>query len=82
MRDSGGPRGKSGSPIPGQLAPRGHRGGDGRLAEGWYLAPTRGGHHQYKHPQKKGLVTIPGSMNDDLAAGTLNSILEQAGLKA
>ena len=50
--------------------------------DGWYLARTRGGHHQYKHPEKKGLVTVPGAMNDDLAAGTLNSILKQAGLKA
>jgi len=50
--------------------------------DGWYLARARGGHHRYKHPEKKGLVTVPGSMNDDLAAGTLNSILEQAGLKA
>ena len=49
--------------------------------DGWSLARTRGSHHQYKHPTKKGLVTIPGNRNDDLAPGTLNSILKQAGLK-
>jgi predicted RNA binding protein YcfA (HicA-like mRNA interferase family) len=49
--------------------------------EGWYLVRTRGSHHQYKHPQKKGVVTIAGKPRDDLAPGTLNSILKQAGLK-
>lgn len=49
--------------------------------EGWYLARIRGSHHQYRHPAKPGVVTIPGHGNDDLAPGTLNSILKQAGLK-
>ena len=52
------------------------------LAEdGWVLARTRGSHQQFKHPVKIGLVTVAGSSNDDLAPGTLNSILKQAGLK-
>ncbi len=50
-------------------------------ADGWYLARTRGSHAQYKHPTKPGLVTVAGSGSDDLASGTLNSILKQAGLK-
>jgi predicted RNA binding protein YcfA (HicA-like mRNA interferase family) len=49
--------------------------------DGWFLARTRGSHKQYKHPVKPGLVTIPGRPGDDLAPGTLNSILKQAGLK-
>ena len=49
--------------------------------DGWVLVRTRGSHRQYKHPQKLGLVTIPGKMGDDLAVGTENSILKQAGLK-
>jgi predicted RNA binding protein YcfA (HicA-like mRNA interferase family) len=49
--------------------------------DGWFLARTRGSHRQYKHPTKPGLVTIPGRAGDDLAPGTLNSILKQAGLK-
>jgi predicted RNA binding protein YcfA (HicA-like mRNA interferase family) len=53
-----------------------------RLREdGWYQVAQRGSHRQYKHPLKKGRVTIAGHNNDDLAPGTLNSILEQAGLK-
>jgi len=50
--------------------------------DGWYLARTRGSHRQYKHPTKKGLVTVPGKMKDDLAPATMNSILKQAGLKS
>lgn len=49
--------------------------------EGWVLARTRGSHRQYRHPDKPGLVTIAGRLNDDLAPGTHNSILKQAGLK-
>ena len=49
--------------------------------DGWYLARTRGSHRQYKHSKKSGLVTVPGKLSDDLAQGTLNSILKQAGLK-
>ncbi len=49
--------------------------------DGWFLAVTRGGHRQFKHPLKPGRVTVPGKPGDDLAPGTLNSILKQAGLK-
>jgi len=49
--------------------------------DGWYLARTRGSHHQYRHPTKPGVVTVAGKPADDLAPGTLNSILKQAGLK-
>lgn len=48
--------------------------------DGWVLVRIRGSHHQYKHPVKKGLVTIPGRPGDELAFGTLRSILKQAGL--
>lgn len=50
-------------------------------ADGWYHARTRGSHRQYKHPSKSGLVTVPGHPSDEVAPGTLNSILKQAGLK-
>ena len=49
--------------------------------DGWYLARTRGSHRQYKYPYKKGLVTISGHLNDDIAKGTLKSILKQADLE-
>jgi len=50
-------------------------------ADGWYLVATRGSHRQFKHPTKLGRVTVAGKPSDDLAPGTLNSILKQSGLK-
>ena len=49
--------------------------------DGWFLARTRGSHRQFKHPTKKGLATVAGHPHDDVAPGTRNSILKQAGLK-
>ena len=49
--------------------------------EGWFLVATRGSHRQYKHPVRPGRVTVEGKASDDLAPGTLNSILKQSGLK-
>jgi predicted RNA binding protein YcfA (HicA-like mRNA interferase family) len=49
--------------------------------DGWFVVATRGSHRQYKHVTKSGRVTIAGKPSDDLAPGTLNSILKQAGLK-
>jgi predicted RNA binding protein YcfA (HicA-like mRNA interferase family) len=49
--------------------------------DGWLLARTRGSHRQYKHFVKRGVVTVPGRLSDEVAPGTLNSILKQAGLK-
>jgi predicted RNA binding protein YcfA (HicA-like mRNA interferase family) len=51
-------------------------------ADGWTLDRTKGSHRQYKHVTKPGLVTIPGHPGDDVAPGTANNILKQAGLKA
>ena len=50
-------------------------------ADGWHLVATRGSHRQFKHKVKQGRVTVPGKPSDDVAPGTLNSILKQAGLK-
>ena len=47
----------------------------------WFLVATKGSHRQYKNLTKQGRVTVPGNMSDELAPGTLNSILKQAGLK-
>ncbi|RTL50870.1 MAG: type II toxin-antitoxin system HicA family toxin [Bradyrhizobiaceae bacterium] len=49
--------------------------------DGWVLVATRGSHRQYKHAIKRGRVTVAGKPSDDLAPGTLNSILKQSGLK-
>jgi len=48
--------------------------------DGWHIVQTTGSHRQYKHSSKLGRVTIAGHPNDDLATGTLNSILKQAQL--
>jgi predicted RNA binding protein YcfA (HicA-like mRNA interferase family) len=49
--------------------------------DGWILVAMRGSHRQYKHPVKPGRVTVAGRSSEDLAPGTLNSILKQSGLK-
>jgi predicted RNA binding protein YcfA (HicA-like mRNA interferase family) len=49
--------------------------------DGWRLVGTRESHRQFSHPFKPGRVTIAGHPADDLAPGTLGSILKQAGLR-
>jgi toxin-antitoxin system, toxin component, hicA family len=34
--------------------------------DGWVLSTTKGDHRQFKHPTKKGKVTIRGKASDDL----------------
>ena len=48
-------------------------------SDGWYLDRQRGSHRQYKHPTKRGLVTVSGKPSDDLHPKTRDSILRQAG---
>jgi predicted RNA binding protein YcfA (HicA-like mRNA interferase family) len=51
-------------------------------SDGWYLVRQKGSHKQYRHNTKKGLVTIAAhKMSDEIAPGTLNSILKQAQIK-
>ena len=47
--------------------------------DGWERVRTRGSHHQFKHPTKPGLVTVPHPKRD-LPMGTVKSILKQAGI--
>jgi predicted RNA binding protein YcfA (HicA-like mRNA interferase family) len=50
--------------------------------DGWYFVRQRGSHRQYKHPLKKGLVTVAyHSLADTVPAGTLGSILKQADIQ-
>ncbi len=49
-------------------------------AEGWYLVKIVGSHHQFKHPTRKGKVTIA-HPKKDIPKSTLHSILKQAGFK-
>ena len=50
-------------------------------ADGWHLVATRGSHRQYKHDIKAGRVTVAGKFSDEIAPGTLNSILKKSELK-
>ncbi|MBK6914771.1 MAG: type II toxin-antitoxin system HicA family toxin [Ignavibacteriales bacterium] len=50
--------------------------------DGWYLVRQKGSHKQFRHSVKKGLVTVSHHrMSDEMAPGTLNSILKQAQMK-
>lgn len=48
-------------------------------ADGWYLVNVVGSHHQYKHPTKKGRVTVK-HPDKDIPLKTLKSIERQSGL--
>ena len=48
--------------------------------DGWYEANQAGSQKQFKHPTKKGRVTVP-YPNRDIPTGTLKSIEKQAGIK-
>ena len=50
-------------------------------SDGWYMVRTRGSHRQFHHQVKLGTVTVSGKESIDMPAGTLNSVLKQAGLK-
>ena len=47
---------------------------------GWYEVNQVGSHKQFKHPTKKGTVTVP-HPNRDIPIGTLKSIEKQAAIK-
>lgn len=49
-------------------------------ADGWYTVNMVGSHRHFKHPVKKGKVTVP-HPRKDIPQKTLNSIYKQAGLK-
>ncbi|MBS0357908.1 MAG: type II toxin-antitoxin system HicA family toxin [Proteobacteria bacterium] len=49
-------------------------------SDGWILNRTKGNHHQFKHPIKKGVVTVQHPLKD-LSEFVLNSIFRQAGWK-
>lgn len=50
--------------------------------DGWYILKQGGtSHRQFKHPTKKGRVTIAGKLSDDVHPKTEQSIFKQAGIK-
>ncbi len=48
-------------------------------AAGWYEVNCVGDHHQFKHPEIKGKVTVP-HPRKDIPVKTLQSIARQSGL--
>jgi len=49
--------------------------------DGWFKVNQEGSHRQYKHPVKRGRVTVNGTPGDDVERGDFGSILRQAGLQ-
>lgn len=49
-------------------------------ANGWMYSRTRGDHSVYRKKGAPRFIPIPGKDNDEVAIGTLKSILRQAGL--
>ena len=49
------------------------------LDDGWYEVGQTGSHHHFKHPTKKGKVTVPHPRRD-LPIKTLKSIERQSGV--
>ena len=47
--------------------------------DGWFEVNQAGSHKQFKHPTKKGRVTVPHPKRD-IPMGTLKSIEKQAGV--
>lgn len=50
-------------------------------SDGWIKTAQKGSHRQYKHPLKKGKVTVNGHLSDDVYGFLLKSIETQSGLK-
>ena len=48
--------------------------------DGWFHVRTRSSHRQFHHPAKRGTVTIPGKLGDDLSAWLWSRIRRQAQL--
>lgn len=48
--------------------------------DGWYEVNCVGDHHQFKHPTKKGRVTVTHPVKD-IPTKTVQSISKQSGLK-
>lgn len=49
--------------------------------EGWRETRVRGSHRIFKHPEKTQTIVVPDHGSKDIATGTLNRILKDAGLK-
>lgn len=48
---------------------------------GWYLDRYSGDHREFKHPTKKGVVTVNGKPSKSICGWLLSSIERQSGLR-
>lgn len=48
------------------------------LRDGWTIRNVRGSHHNFTHPTRPGIVTVP-HPRKDLIVGTLRNIFRLAG---
>lgn len=49
-------------------------------SHGWCHVSTKGSHHKFKHPTKKGITIVP-HPKKHIPIGTLKNIESQSGLK-
>ncbi len=47
--------------------------------DGWHRVSCVGSHHQFKHSEKQGRVTVP-HPKQDIPIGTVRNIFKQAGI--
>ena len=50
------------------------------VADGWKEERVDGSHHHFRHPQKRGTITVP-HPKKDLPIKTVKSIFDNAGIK-
>jgi len=46
--------------------------------DGWRIVRMRGSHRVLHHPEKPGIVVVPGNPGDEIPPGTLRAILKQS----
>ena len=52
------------------------------IADGWFMHRHNGtSHRQFKHPVKKGKVTVNGKLSDEITGDLLKSIERQSDIK-
>ena len=51
------------------------------LRHGWYVERQSGSHVILKHPEKTNFISFPNHGSAEIAKGTMNKILKQAGIK-
>jgi predicted RNA binding protein YcfA (HicA-like mRNA interferase family) len=48
--------------------------------DGWVLIRQSRSHKDFRHPDRSGTITVPGNFGDDLARGSIGSIVKRVRL--